>query len=109
MIEEIDASLQSWYAGQEVGNALADPISGDSSPFNKLAATFPRCIEDSCSFGNFPTDHGTKLRHEEGLEMGCRAHNKPAPVFSFGFGLSYPKTKLTGLSINEPPSSSSVD
>ncbi|KAJ5564211.1 hypothetical protein N7513_000453 [Penicillium frequentans] len=81
-VEDIDASLQCWYAGQEVGNALADPISGDSSPSSKLPVTFSRCIEDSFSFGNFPTDHGTRIRHEEGLEMGYRAHNKPASVLS---------------------------
>ncbi|KAJ5745714.1 hypothetical protein N7520_010896 [Penicillium odoratum] len=96
-IEDVDAILQCWYAGQEVGNALADIISGDLSPSGKLPVTFPRRIEDSPSFGNFPTDHEMKICYEEGLEMGYRARKKPAPLFCFGFGLSYTKFKFTEL------------
>lgn len=60
-IEKVDSILQCWYAGQKVGNALADIISGEISPSAMLPVTFPRCIEDSPSFGNFPADHGMEI------------------------------------------------
>ena len=97
-IDDLDAILQCWYAGQEVGNALADIISGEVSPSGGLPVTFPRAIEDSPSFGSFPTDEKMEVRYAEGLEMGYRAY-KPAPLFLFGFGLSYAHFTITGLSL----------
>ncbi|KAJ5653668.1 hypothetical protein N7490_000671 [Penicillium lividum] len=108
-IEDVDAILQCWYAGQEVGNALADIISGDLSPSGKLPVTFPQRIEDSPSFGNFPTDHEMKICYEEGLEMGYRARKNPAPFFPFGFGLSYTNFKFTELVLKEPSGTSPVE
>ncbi|KAJ5934466.1 hypothetical protein N7466_004013 [Penicillium verhagenii] len=107
-IEDVNAILQCWYAGQEVGNALADLISGDLSPSGKLPVTFPRRIEDSPSFENFPTDHELRIRYEEGLEMGYRARNKPSPLFPFGFGLSYTNFRCTELVILKSAGSSSA-
>ncbi|KAJ5929231.1 hypothetical protein N7454_007079 [Penicillium verhagenii] len=107
-IEDVNAILQCWYAGQEVGNALADLISGDLSPSGKLPVTFPRRIEDSPSFENFPTDHELRIRYEEGLEMGYRARNKPSPLFPFGFGLSYTNFRCTELILQKMAGSSSA-
>jgi beta-glucosidase len=91
-IDSVDAILQCWYAGQEVGNALADLLSGDCSPSGKLPVTFPRRIEDSPSYDNFPKDISeTQVWYKEGVEMGYRARspNRPLPLFPFGYGLSY--------------------
>lgn len=41
--------------------------------------------------------------------MGYRARNKPAPLFPFGFGLSYTKLKMTGLVTKELPGSSPIE
>lgn len=108
-IDEVDSILQCWYAGQEVGNALADIISGDVNPSGKLPVTFPRCIEDTPSFGNFPTDQNMRIRYEEGLEMGYRARSKPAPLFPFGFGKSYTAFKLEGFAIKALAGLSAAD
>ncbi len=85
-IDDVDAILQCWYAGHEVGNALADIISGEVSPSGRLPVTFPRAIENFPSFGSFPTDEKMEVRYAEGLEMGYRAYNKPAPLLPFGLG-----------------------
>lgn len=98
-IDEVDSILQCWYAGQEVGNALADIISGDINPSGKLPVTFPRRIEDTPSFVNFPTDQNMEIRYEEGLGMGYRARSKPSPLFPFGYGKSYTDFRLEGLTI----------
>lgn len=108
-IDEVDSILQCWYAGQEVGNALADIISGDINPSGKLPVTFPRCIEDTPSFGNFPTDQNMRIRYDEGLEMGYRARSKPAPLFPFGYGKSYADFKVQGLAIKRRAGLTAVD
>ncbi|KAL3475942.1 glycoside hydrolase [Aspergillus californicus] len=99
-LDDLDAVLQCWYAGQEVGNALVAILSGEISPSGKLPVTFPRVIEDSSSFGNFPTDQDMEVRYEEGLEMGYRARNKPPPLFPFGFGLSYTRFNFSAMSLS---------
>lgn len=73
-IDDVDAILQCWYAGQEIGNAWACVISGEVSPSGKLPVTVPKCIEDSPSFGNFPTDKNMKIRYAEKGEMGIRQY-----------------------------------
>jgi beta-glucosidase len=98
-IDDVDAILQCWYSGQEVGNALVDIISGDINPSGKLPVTFPQCIEDTPSFGNFPTDPNMRVRYAEGLEMGYRARSKRAPLFPFGYGKSYTDFELKGFEI----------
>ncbi|KAJ5728550.1 uncharacterized protein N7483_003058 [Penicillium malachiteum] len=108
-INDVDAILQCWYAGQEVGNALADLLSGDSNPSGKLPVTFPARIEDSPSFGNFPTDADLQIRYEEGLKMGYRARDLPPPLFAFGHGLSYTQFEVKNLHLNALSAHSKVD
>jgi beta-glucosidase len=108
-IDDVDSILQCWYAGQEIGNALAGIISGDINPSGKLPLTFPLRIEDTPSFGNFPTDQNMRVWYDEGLEMGYRARNKPAPLFPFGYGKSYTDFELQGLTIRRTDGLSDMD
>ena len=86
---KVEGVLQCWFAGQEVGNALAELLSGDTNPCGKLPVTFPERIEHSPSHGNFPTDANLEVCYAEGLEMGYRARSCPSALFPFGHGLSY--------------------
>lgn len=112
-IDSVDAILQCWYAGQEVGNALADLLSGACSPSGKLPVTFPRRIEDSSSYDNFPMDNTVmEVCYKEGVEMGYRARSspdQPLPLFPFGYGLSYTQFGYSDFRLVESDSPVDVD
>ena len=93
--EHAPAILQVWFGGQEMSNALADVLFGDTEPSGRLPTTFPQCIEHTPSFGNFPGEHG-QVRYGEGVLMGYRwyeARRLPVP-FAFGHGMSYTSCQI---------------
>ncbi len=93
--------MQAWYPGQECGNAIADVLFGDTNPSGKLAQTFPGRLEDNPAYLNFPGENG-KVYYGEGLFVGYRYYDKKkiAPLFPFGFGLSYTTFDYGPLSLS---------
>src|SRR2546426_10365900 len=89
-LEQVAAVVQAWYPGQECGNAIADVLFGETNPSGKLPQTFPVRLEDNPAYLNFPGENG-KVYYGEGLFVGYRYYDKKhiAPLFPFGFGLSY--------------------
>lgn len=63
---------------------------GVTTPSGKTSYTWPRALEDSPSFGNFPHDEKLKLAYVEGLHMGWKGYERQGwakPAFresSFG-------------------------
>ncbi|PWW75923.1 Glycoside Hydrolase Family 3 protein [Tuber magnatum] len=91
-VDEASTILQAWYQGQELGNALWDVLVGNISPCGKLPVTFPKRLEDTPSFHNFPGEND-RVVYGEGIWLGYRHYDKAKvdPLFPFGFGLSYTK------------------
>lgn len=98
---DVAAILQSWYGGQEAGNALADVLFGDVTPSGKLPSTFPVRLEDNPAFINYPGENG-QVYYGEGLFVGYRYYDKKqiAPLFPFGHGLSYTTFAYDNLRLN---------
>lgn len=101
-INEASTVLQAWYQGQELGNSLYDVLVGNISPCGKLPVTFPRRLEDTPTFHNFPGEND-KVVYGEGIWLGYRHYERARvqPLFPFGFGLSYTSfeyknTRLSG-------------
>src|SRR5438093_12869592 len=100
-IDKVAAVVQAWYPGQECGNAIADVLFGDANPSGKLPQTFPVHLEDNPAYLNFPGENG-KVYYGEGLFVGYRYYDKKkiAPLFPFGFGLSYTTFDYGPLSLS---------
>lgn len=91
-LEQVPAVLESWYGGQELGNALADILFGDVNPAGKLPVTFPRSESDTPVSSPEQYSRDALVAHfTEGLAVGYRGYDQFGiePLFPFGHGLSY--------------------
>lgn len=52
--DNVDAILETWYAGTEGGHAIADLLFGDENPSGKLPITFPRSLGQIPTYYNAP-------------------------------------------------------
>ena len=106
-LDQVRAVLEAGLAGQAVGSALVDVLSGAVNPSGKLAETFPYDLADTPAFLNYPGEAGV-VRYGEGLFIGYRYYDvrKVKPLFPFGYGLSYTSFRydqivLSAASIDE--------
>jgi beta-glucosidase len=103
-IDSVPAVLEAWYPGEEDGHAVADVLTGKVNPSGKLPLSFPRSAEDTLASNpeQYPGVNG-EAHYSEGLEVGYRAYTAHgiAPLFPFGFGLSYTEFSFDGLKVTQ--------
>ena len=89
-LPHVPGLLETWYSGQEAGNAAADIIFGDANPSGRLTGTWGYQREDYSDWGNYPGADGF-VNYMEGVYVGYRHFDKDKikPLFPFGYGLSY--------------------
>jgi beta-glucosidase len=75
--EHVNAIVQSFYPGEAGGTAMADVLLGDYNPAGRLPVTFYRATADLPPFADYRMENRT-YRYFTG-----------APLYPFGFGLSY--------------------
>ena len=102
-LDQVPGVLEVWYPGEEDGNVVADLLFGDANPSGKLPMTFPKAETDvpASTPEQYPGVNGNAV-YSEKLEVGYRwydAHNA-APLFPFGFGLSYTTFALGNFSVS---------
>jgi beta-glucosidase len=91
-LPRVRSLLQAWYPGQEGGRAVAEILLGHCNPSGKLPCTFERQEEDRWSHACYhDEDRDGRVHLADGLWSGYRQVDRfgPAPLFPFGFGLSY--------------------
>ena len=100
-IDEVDAVLTIWLAGQELGHVAAALLAGDENPSGKLPLTFPRRYRDTPTALNFPGESG-QVMYGEGIFVGYRYYDAKGvtPQFPFGYGLSYTTFRLDNLRLS---------
>jgi len=89
-IDKVAAVIEAWYPGQD-----ADILFGDVNPSGRLPTTFPKRLEDTPAYINYPGENGQVL-YGEGLFVGYRYYDKKKiePLFPFGHGLSYTSSRV---------------
>ncbi len=102
-LDRVPALLETWYGGQDGGQALAEILLGDVNPSGHLPATFERRPQDNPSYAYYYPEPGTKrVVYKEGIFIGYRGyeHNHVKPLFPFGYGLSYTTFKFASLAVS---------
>jgi beta-glucosidase len=109
-IDKVPVLLQTWYAGQQAGNALPKLLFGDVNPSGKLPISWEKSLQDDPAYKNYYEKSGsTDVRYSEGIFLGYRYFetSKIKPLFPFGFGLSYTSFRFSNLSVTPASTSPS--
>ena len=94
--QHVPAILDAWYPGTEGGNAIADLLFGDANPGGKLPVTWPRSV------GQVPIFYAHNLTQIPDAHNTRYWDDSSAPLYPFGYGLSYTSFKLDGLKASTP-------
>ena len=102
-IENLDktapAILETWFAGTEAGNAIADVVFGDYNPAGKLVMTFPRNVGQIPIYYNHKNTGRPLLPEEKYTSKYLDVPN--TPLYPFGYGLSYTTFKYSNIKIDK--------
>jgi beta-glucosidase len=85
------AILEAWYPGEEGGAAVAETLSGKNNPAGRLPVTFYKDVTQLPPFEDYSMK-GRTYRYFEG-----------APLYPFGYGLSYTTFTYSKLIIPNGP------
>jgi len=103
-LAKVPAVVEAWYPGEEDGNAVAAVLFGDVNPSGKLPISFPAAAGDvpASTPQQYPGVDGTAM-YSEGLDIGYRWYQAKgiAPLFPFGYGLSYTSFRLGHLTVSQ--------
>ena len=105
-LDRVKAVLQMWWPGDEGGWATANVLLGKSSPAGRLPFTWGKKLEDYAANDPAHPERSAagvdkKTTFSEGVNVGYRWFDKQktAPLFPFGFGLSYTKFAYSELKV----------
>jgi beta-glucosidase len=99
--EQVPAILEVWNPGERGGDAVADVLFGDYNPSGRLPISIPRSVGQLPAYYNYKPSKAYWINrgwtHEEGyVDM------PGAPLYPFGYGLSYTEFRYSNLRIDPP-------
>ncbi len=96
--ERVDAILETWFLGVEMGNAVADVLFGDVTPGGKLPVSVPRAT------GQIPIHYNHKQTGRPSLDSVLWTSKyidlPTTPLYPFGYGLSYTNFAYSNLRVS---------
>ncbi|WP_282038440.1 beta-glucosidase BglX [Saccharicrinis aurantiacus] len=97
--DNVDAILETWHAGVQAGNGIADVLFGAYNPSGKITMTFPRNVGQIPIYYNHkktgrPIDHNHKFTSKY-LDVPNE------PLFPFGYGLSYTSFNYSDITLSK--------
>ncbi|MFK0166359.1 beta-glucosidase [Rhizobium sp. NPDC090279] len=100
-IDRTAAVLAAFFGGQGAGHAVAQVLFGKQNPCGKLTVTFPVQLEDTPGFLTYPGENNRHI-YSEGINAGYRSYDKRklAPLFPFGFGMSFTSFEYANIAID---------
>jgi beta-glucosidase len=99
VVASAPAILEAWFPGIEAGNAVADVLFGKVNPGGKLPVTFPQNVGQVPIYYNHePTGRPCDVTQK----YNSRYRDLPtcAPLFPFGYGLSYTTFDVSNLRLS---------
>lgn len=106
-VDDVESVLEVWFAGEQMGPAIASLLWGDVDPSGRLTMSFPVSEADLPTAGDPEQYPGTfsdgsvvrppgnteprQVEYKEGLQVGYRWYDAQdiEPLFPFGHGLTY--------------------
>lgn len=91
-LADVAAVVIPFFGGMELGEAVADVLTGAADPGGRLPTTYPRGLDDLPAMIHYAPVDGVQT-YAEGHAIGYRAFDAGLvagdPLFPFGHGLSY--------------------
>jgi beta-glucosidase len=101
-LNQVAGVFEGFYDGQDWGQAIAALLFGDVNPSGHLPVTFPTSLSavPASTAAQWPGTNG-QVQYSEGLDIGYRWYDatSTAPLFPFGFGLSYTSFSYSNLQV----------
>jgi beta-glucosidase len=101
-LNQVAGVFEGFYDGQDWGQAIAALLFGDVNPSGHLPVTFPTSLSavPASTTAQWPGTNG-QVQYSEGLDTGYRWYDatNTAPLFPFGFGLSYTSFSYSNLQV----------
>ena len=88
--------LETWFNGEEGGNALADVLFGDYNPAGRLPLTYYKSSENFPSFSDYDIRKGRTYMYRNSTKDNSKISEV---LYPFGFGLSYTQFSYGKLEI----------
>lgn len=87
--KNIPAIVEAWQLGSQAGNAIASVLYGDYNPSGKLPMTFPKNVGQVPLYYNYKSTGRPAPKAENEVFWSGYIDSENAPLYPFGFGLSY--------------------
>ncbi|HEY1225968.1 MAG TPA: glycoside hydrolase family 3 C-terminal domain-containing protein, partial [Ramlibacter sp.] len=100
--ENADALLETWFAGTEGGNAIADVLFGDANPSGKLPISLPRSVGQVPTYYNVPRIGRPFTPGKPGNYTSQYFDEPQGALYPFGYGLSYTDFALGDVTLSSP-------